>query len=118
VHRKRDYVPACQLKQPVVFEKDRFRSTAPVVGMLKNWNSTVDEVALRPGDVLVMFTDGVTEAKNPAADDFGYDRLVRTIRNCFFLKPASLAETVIQAVQVFSGFRRQDDVTVMVVRVR
>ena len=112
----------CGHVPPVLFRDDgeveRLGSTAPVVGMLKNWNSTVDEVALRPGDVLVMFTDGVTEAKNPAADDFGYDRLVRTIRNCFSLKPASLAETVIQAVQVFSGFRRQDDVTVMVVRVR
>jgi sigma-B regulation protein RsbU (phosphoserine phosphatase) len=97
-------------------EVERLRSTAPVLGMLKNWNSTVAEVALRPGDVLVMFTDGVTEAKNPAADGFGCNRLIQIIRNRFFLKPAFLAETVIQAVQVFSDFRRQDDVTVMVVR--
>jgi len=43
-------------------------------------------VDLKPGNVLVMFTDGVTEAKNPAADEFGYHRLI--IRNCFSLKPA------------------------------
>ena len=86
--------------------------------MLKNWDGAVEEVALRPGNVLVMFTDGVIEAKNTAADDFGSDRLIQVVRNRFYLKPAYLAETVIQAVQVFSGFRRQDDVTVVVARVR
>ena len=112
----------CGHVPPVLFrgdgEVERLGSTAPVVGMIKNWNCSVDEVDLKPGNLLVMVTDGATEAKNAAADDFGYDRLIQIIRNCFSLKPASLAETVIQAVQVFSGFRRQDDVTVVVVRVR
>jgi sigma-B regulation protein RsbU (phosphoserine phosphatase) len=112
----------CGHVPPVLFrgdgEVERLGSTAPVIGMLKNWTGTVDEVALRPGDVLVMFTDGVIEAKNPAGDDFGYGRLIQIIRTRFSLKPASLAETVIQAVQVFSDFRRQDDVTVVVVRAR
>jgi sigma-B regulation protein RsbU (phosphoserine phosphatase) len=112
----------CGHVPPVLFrgdgEVEKFGSTAPVVGELKNWNCTADVVDLKPGHVLVMFSDGVTEAKNPAADDFGYDRLIQVVRNCFSLKPAALAETVIQAVQAFSGFRRQDDVTVVVVRVR
>ena len=50
--------------------------------------------------------------------DDDYDRLIHTIKNCFSLRPAYVAESVIQAVQVFSGFRRQDDVTVVVARVR
>jgi len=112
----------CGHVPPLLFrgdgEVERLGCTAPVVGVLKDWNCTVDEVDLRPGSVLVMFTDGVVEAKNPAADDFGYERLIQIIRKCFALEPASVAETVIQAVQVFSGFRRQDDVTVAVVRVR
>ena len=112
----------CGHVPPLLFRDDgqveRLVPTAPVVGMLKNWDATVDEVALRPGDVLVMFTDGVIEAKNSAAHDFGIDRLIQIIRNRFYLKPAYLAETVIQAVHGFSGRRRQDDVTVAVVRVR
>ena len=112
----------CGHVPPVLFRDhgdiERLESTAPVVGMLENWDGTVNEVALRPGDVLVMFTDGVTEAKNPAADDFGCGRLIQTIRNSFSFKPASLAESVLQAVQVFSDFRLQDDVTVMVGRFR
>jgi sigma-B regulation protein RsbU (phosphoserine phosphatase) len=112
----------CGHVPPILFREDgqvaRLGSTAPVVGMLENWNATVDEVALGPGDVLVIFTDGVIEAKNTAADDFGSDRLIQIVRNGFYLKPVYLAETVIQAVQVFSGFRRQDDVTVVVVSVR
>jgi len=86
--------------------------------MFKNWDGAVEEVALRPGNVLVMFTDGVIEAKNSAADEFGRDRVIQIVRNRLLLKSASLAGTVIQAVQVFSGFRRQDDMTVIVVRVR
>jgi serine phosphatase RsbU (regulator of sigma subunit) len=112
----------CGHLPPVLFrdngDVERLGSTAPVIGILKNWSSAVDEVGLRPGDVLVMFTDGVTEAKNPAADDFGCDRLIQIIRNSFSFKAASLAESVIQAVQVFSDFHLQDDVTVMVVRFR
>jgi sigma-B regulation protein RsbU (phosphoserine phosphatase) len=112
----------CGHVPPVLFRGDggveRLGSTAPVVGMLENWKGTVDEAALRPGDVLVMFTDGVTEAKNSAGDDFGCDRLIETVSNHFFVRPALLAETVTQAVQAFSGFRGQDDATVMVIRVR
>jgi phosphoserine phosphatase RsbU/P len=73
-------------------EVERLESSAPIVGMTKNWNCSVDEVDLKPGNVLVMFTDGVTEARNPAADEFGYGRLVQIIRACFSLKPASLGD--------------------------
>jgi serine phosphatase RsbU (regulator of sigma subunit) len=112
----------CGHVAPLLFRDDsqveRLESTAPLIGMLKNWDGAVQEVALKPGNVLVMFTDGVIEAKNSAADDFGRDHLIQIVRNRVFLRPASLAETVIQAVQVFSNFRRQDDMTVVVVRVR
>jgi serine phosphatase RsbU (regulator of sigma subunit) len=112
----------CGHVPPILFRDDgqveRLGPTAPVVGMLENWDATVDEVALRSGDLLVMFTDGVTEARNSAARDFGSDRLIQVIRNRFYLTPAYLAETVIQAVQAFSSFRRQDDITVAVVRAR
>jgi len=60
----------CGHVPPVLFrgngEVERLGSTAPAVGMIKNWNCSVDEVDLKPGNLLVMFTDGVTEAKNPA----------------------------------------------------
>lgn len=112
----------CGHVPPVLLRDDgrveRLVATAPVVGMLKNWDATVDEVALRLGDVLVMFTDGVIEAKNSAGDDFGSDRLIQIVRNRVYLNPAYLAETVIQAAQAFSGFCRQDDVTAVVVRAR
>ena len=112
----------CGHVPPLLFSDDgeveRLGPTAPVIGVFDNWNGTVDEVTLKPGNVLAMFTDGVLEAKNPSAGDFGYDRLIHTIKNCFSLRPAYVAESVIQAVQVFSGFHRQDDVTVVVVRVR
>jgi serine phosphatase RsbU (regulator of sigma subunit) len=112
----------CGHVPPLLFRDDgeveRLESTAPLIGMLENWDGAVREVALRPGNVLVMFTDGVIDAKNSATDEFGGDRLIQIVRNRLSLKPASLAETVIQAAQVFSGFRRQDDMTVVVVRVR
>jgi sigma-B regulation protein RsbU (phosphoserine phosphatase) len=88
----------CGHVPPVLFtddgEVEKLGPTAPVIGVFKNWDGTVDEVALRPGNVPAMFTDGVLEAKNPAAGDFGYDRLIQTIKNCFSLRPAYLADCV------------------------
>src|SRR3984957_2873526 len=112
----------CGHVPPLLFRDDgeveKLESTAPIIGIHKNCDGAVEEVALRPANVLAIFTDGVIDARNSSAAVFGGDRLIRIVWHRLFLKPATLAETVIQAVQVFSGFRRQDDMTAVVVRDR
>lgn len=115
------YVNCGQVPPLLVSADEKARKlapTAPVIGMIKDWNCAVNKVKLMPADILVMCTDGVTEARSSAGEYFGYDRLIRLVRNGSFLKPASMAVAIIQAAESFAGFSHQDDLTAVIVRVR
>jgi ketosteroid isomerase-like protein len=74
-------------------------------------------VSLRRGDTLVMFTDGVTEARNPAGDEFGDDRLAVSLRGHADSSPALLLDQVFADVNAFTeGAEPTDDITVTVTR--
>ena len=75
---------------------------------------SVEEVNLHPGDVLVICTDGVTEAPNLQGEEYGEDRLARLIQANRDL-PANKLMAVIQAsVEEFSGATQADDITLIV----
>jgi len=70
----------------------------------------------RPGERLVMFTDGIVEAADPAGERFGDERLRDVVRECLPADPESCAEAVFRCVQEFRGDARQmDDETIVVV---
>jgi phosphoserine phosphatase RsbU/P len=75
-------------------------------------------VQLQPGDLLVIFTDGVVEAENDRAEEFGESRLVPGIQSA---PPESAADTlqrVMTQVNTFVGdVRQHDDITCLVLRV-
>ena len=72
---------------------------------------------LQPGDQIVFYTDGITEAHNPDGKMFGTDRLDRVLENCA-LQASGLLEEVLQAVEKFADGRAvHDDRTVIVARV-
>jgi phosphoserine phosphatase RsbU/P len=72
---------------------------------------------LQPGDQIVFYTDGITEAHNPEGKMFGTDRLDRVLENCA-LQASGLLEEVLQAVEKFAdGRAAHDDRTVIVARV-
>ena len=79
---------------------------------------TVDSAArLQPGDLLVLYTDGLIEAS--AGDDsgvrFGADRLIALIEEHGAATPAAVRDAILAAVASFSA-RRDDDVTLLVAR--
>ncbi len=75
-------------------------------------------LALRPGDVVVLFTDGVTEAMNEADDLFGEDRLVRLLEDGARASSESLHERILREVDDFVGAADQhDDMTMVLLRV-
>jgi serine phosphatase RsbU (regulator of sigma subunit) len=55
---------------------ERLDPTSMVVGLFNNWKCEVAETELAPGDTLVLYTDGITEARNLAGEEFGEARLV------------------------------------------
>ncbi len=71
------------------------------------------ELALRPGDRLVLFTDGVTEITNANEEMFGEARLVELIKNNRALDAAALQKTVLAAIKQFGNGDFEDDVTLL-----
>lgn len=76
-------------------------------------------VPFAPGDMLLFFSDGITETRNSAGDLFGPDRLEEFVRTHPDLTPDELVEAVHEAVFDFSGNERlTDDLTTVAVRIR
>jgi phosphoserine phosphatase RsbU/P len=72
---------------------------------------------LQPGDQIVFYTDGITEASNPDGKLFGTDRLDHVLENCS-LQASALLESVLRSVEEFAnGHPADDDRTLIVARV-
>ena len=96
---------------------DALSSTGPAIGMLPAATFTVHHTRLDAGDLLVCYSDGVTEALDEADEEFGTERLESLVRAGISSSAAALCRAIIDAVQAHRGSRqRQDDVTVMVIR--
>lgn len=92
--------------------------TGAVIGLFDAWSVQIGERELKPGDTLVIYTDGVTEATNPALEEFGSERLQTVVAANREHSPAILADDISRAVREFSEGHQSDDVTVVVARVR
>ncbi|HWC19747.1 MAG TPA: PP2C family protein-serine/threonine phosphatase, partial [Terriglobales bacterium] len=90
-------------------------STTTLLGLFPEWNCSMEECDLAPGDTLVLYTDGVTEACNDTGEEFGEDRLTHVIR-----RPSGscrdLLSDVLDEVRRFSSRQQVDDITLIVAR--
>jgi sigma-B regulation protein RsbU (phosphoserine phosphatase) len=93
---------------------ERLHSTCTVLGLFEEWQAEVAEVQFAPGDTLVLYTDGVTEAARADGKEFGESRLIHTVRAHCRLPPAALLQAIVEAVQQFSPGEQQDDITLVV----
>jgi sigma-B regulation protein RsbU (phosphoserine phosphatase) len=97
-------------------ELTRLEPTATMLGAFEAWSCAEDEVSLEPGDTLLLYSDGVTEAANSAGGDFGEDRLVRTLRETTALAADGVTREILHAVSTFSESSLGDDITVVAIR--
>jgi serine phosphatase RsbU (regulator of sigma subunit) len=95
---------------------DRLQPTGTVIGLFDEWDCRIQEVDLKPGDTLVMFTDGVAEAFNANFEEFGEERIVDLIRSRANCPAVTMVEALVDAVQQHSGPAQSDDLTVVVAR--
>jgi len=96
---------------------ERLGSTCTVMGLFEAWQCEIGEVELAPGDTLVLYTDGVTEATNADGQEFGEPRLLDTLWSHAALPVGPLLHAVVAAVQRFSeGNDQQDDITLVIAR--
>lgn len=97
---------------------ERLAATGTVLGIFEHWKGKSGELALRPGDTLVLATDGIVEACDSVDGEFGELRLLSTIVRYRHLTPADLIRAIARDVRLACARRPTDDATVVVARVR
>ena len=93
---------------------ERLASGGTVTGIFDEGTYEEGRVALDPGDRLVLFTDGITEARSVDGDEFDDSGLLRTLDRCRHLDAQSMVDTIFNEVGAWAGGRLQDDATAVV----
>jgi serine phosphatase RsbU (regulator of sigma subunit) len=90
----------------------------PILGILKDTHFSNTVVTLEKGDILTLFTDGVTEQENETGEEFSTSRLEQVVLNNEEEPASALVGHITEAVSTFAGNQPQvDDLTVVVVKI-
>ena len=105
---------------PVVFrgrEMQRLAKGGTVVGLFSPVSYEEGEIELAPGDLLLAFSDGITEPENVYDEEFGEERLLEVVRRAMLSSPAMLVEEIYRSVGDWTGTPElQDDMTLLVAK--
>jgi sigma-B regulation protein RsbU (phosphoserine phosphatase) len=86
----------------------------PVIGAVEDLHYKEDRLTVEPGDLLLLYTDGVTEAMNPKSELFRESRLLEVLRSSGAATASSQVQATVDAVKKFEGAAEQaDDITVL-----
>ncbi|MEP6714004.1 MAG: PP2C family protein-serine/threonine phosphatase [Terriglobia bacterium] len=95
----------------------RLDEGGPVLGLLPEARYQQATVTIQPGDLLVLFSDGILEAANVNDEEFGEGRVIAAIERNWLRPPADICAAILADVKVFLGKEvPQDDQTLLVVR--
>jgi serine phosphatase RsbU (regulator of sigma subunit) len=110
----------CGHNAPVLLRADgtieRLSATATVLGIFEEWECWTQEISLHPGDLLVIFSDGVTEAMNGTDEEFGEARFIASLKEFRSFGAALLLTKLVSAVEQFTAGVQSDDLTLVVAR--
>lgn len=88
-----------------------------VVGLVPDAPYDQAQVTLCPGDLLVIYTDGFSEAMSPQLEEWGEERLLEAVRSCDSLSPKDAVTKIMQAADAFAnGAPQSDDMTLVILR--
>lgn len=91
--------------------------TGSVVGAFPSLPYGEQTVPLGPGDLLVAYTDGITEPENAYGEDFGAERLAEVVMRHRDTEPCEIVAKILEAVRHWDTSEEQaDDMTLMIVR--
>jgi serine phosphatase RsbU (regulator of sigma subunit) len=95
---------------------ERLNSTCTVLGLFKEWDCSVEDCQMASGDILTLYTDGVTESFNATGEEFGEHRLTEALRRHRQLSSRDLLAAIVEEVQRFSPDEQHDDITLIVAK--
>jgi sigma-B regulation protein RsbU (phosphoserine phosphatase) len=96
---------------------ERLNVGGTVVGLFSPMNYEQAEIQIQPGDLLLAFTDGITEPENIYGEEFGEDRVLEVVRRALSTSPQILVEEIYRSVSDWTGSPElQDDMTLVVAK--
>jgi sigma-B regulation protein RsbU (phosphoserine phosphatase) len=96
---------------------EQLQAPGIVLGVIPNPRFDEATIRLEPGDVLCLYTDGVTEAMNQRRQLFGEERLIEVLRHTSHLAPDQIVQRILDAVHGFTaGAPQNDDITLVVLK--
>ena len=110
--------PAVLRKEDGAWRVFRLQGGGPVVGLLAGAVYEEQMLHLLPGDILLAFTDGISEAMNAAEDEWGEDRMIAEAQAHADLNAAEMLQCLFRAADAFAaGAPQHDDMTLVVLRI-
>ncbi|SFS15300.1 Stage II sporulation protein E (SpoIIE) [Granulicella pectinivorans] len=109
--------PAVLRKQDGAWRVFRLADGGPVVGLLAGAVYREQTLQLLPGDILLAFTDGISEAMNASEDEWGEDRMIAEAQAHTHLNAEELLQRLFHAADTFAdGAPQHDDMTLLVMQ--
>jgi len=98
---------------------ERLDLGGPVIGLMPDVPYEQASVALHPGDVILAYTDGVSEAMNLTNQEWGEQRLLDAAKSCLTLSAQQVIDRILKAADTFAADAPQyDDMTLVVIKVQ
>jgi serine phosphatase RsbU (regulator of sigma subunit) len=116
--RRLQYVN-CGHPAPIVYGRNGLSQLPPnatVLGLFDDWDCSITEVQVAPGDTVMLYTDGASEAMNDSGEQFGEDRLVELIQRNTDLPLPALLQKCVDQICGFGGESERDDLTLVALR--
>ncbi len=107
--------------EPLVIAPDGSSRTlpggGPPLGMFKNSRYPLGQARLNPGELVVLFTDGLVDIENARGDYFGTEGIAATVRESLHRPLEEISDSVLDRAREFGGDALEDDVTLLMMRV-
>ncbi len=97
---------------------ERLHSTCTVLGMFQEWDCCTQEIPLFSGDMLALYTDGITESCDERGEEFGEEGLIESLRRHRGQPSEALIAAIVHDVKKFSPREQYDDRTLIVAKCR
>jgi serine phosphatase RsbU (regulator of sigma subunit)/catechol 2,3-dioxygenase-like lactoylglutathione lyase family enzyme len=94
----------------------RLESTGTLLGLFSDWECPIAEFQLEPGDLLALYTDGITEALNSDGQEFGEERLIEALRQHRNHPCCSAVEAITEQVRNLNPTDQHDDITLILAK--
>jgi len=95
---------------------ERLSSTGTLLGLFRDWDCGILECELEAGDLLALYTDGITEAYNDKGEEFGEESLLEQLHQHRTQPCQSALEAITNQVRTFGATEQHDDITLIVAK--